>query len=165
MRFEWKEAEMCDKKFKQWTVQVNDEGYRIFNVDGDGSKKFLEVTTGPYGNPLFTIEPDLAFAVPEALVYVNAKDEQVSPAEKIGGIVCQESDGTARYRFSLSNPKAPKFETVEDGIEISGERWYLAVLFSKDKNRTFNYDAFYVREKPAKVKLLELADLNFTQLL
>lgn len=152
-----------DLYYKQWTLKAGDDNYQIVNADG-GVEKFYKVVMGPYGNPMIIIEPTLAFSVPEGLTYVNSKAEEVIPAEKIGGIICQETDGAAKFRFSLSNPNAPAFSITDDGIEIDGEKWYLAVLFSKDKNRTFNYDAFFVRQKPTQVKLLELADLNFSLL-
>ncbi len=150
--------------YKQWTANMGEEHYAVANLGDNGMEKFYKVVDGPYGNPIIIVEPTLAFPVPEALIYVNAKGDVVVPNEKIGGIICQEQDGTATHRFSLSNPKAPKFETTSDGILIDGVSWYLACLFSKDKNRIINYDAFYTREKPAQVKVLELSDLNFTQL-
>ncbi len=151
-------------QFKQWTLEIVDGDYTLTNRGENGVERFFKVVMGPYGDPKIIVEPALAFAAPEGLTYVNAKGEAVKPAEKIGGIICQETNGVATHRFSLSNAKAPKFEVVSDGIIIEGEHWYLCSLFSKDKNRIINYDAYYVRTKPTQVKLLELADLNFCQL-
>lgn len=155
---------MNTNTYKQWTAKMGEESYSIANLGETGNKRFYEVVNGPYGNPIIIVEPDLAFPCPEALTYINAKGEQTSPTEKIGGIVCQETDGTPVHRFSLSNPKAPQFEVTSDGIIIDGVNWYLFCLFSKDKNRIINYDAFYVLTKPEAVKMLELGDVNFTQL-
>lgn len=152
---------MNKHQFKQWTLNVEDEKYELFNPGTNGVQQFYNVTPGAYGQPVITAEPSLAFAVPEALTYVNFKGEPVVPAEKIAGIICQEADGTAVYRFSLSSPKAPRFQIVSYGIIIDDVSWHLCTLFSKDKNRVINYDAFYRREKCDVVRLIELADLNF----
>jgi len=152
---------MSKHQFKQWTLNVEDEKYELFNPGSNGVQQFYAVTPGAYGQPIITAEPSLAFAVPEALIYVNFKNEPVVPTEKIAGIICQEADGTAVHRFSLSSPKAPKFQIVSYGIIIDDVSWHLHTLFSKDKNRVVNYDAFYSRKAPEAVKLIELADLNF----
>lgn len=150
-----------EQKFKQWTLTTTEDAYKLFNPSEEIAEQFYSVVPGPYGNPIIIVEPTLAFPVPEGLTYVNSKGEVVVPAEKVGGIICIERNGTAKYRFSLSSTKAPKFETTSDGVIIDGEHWYLTVLFSKDKNRIINYDVFYSRTKPEEVRVLELQDLNF----
>jgi hypothetical protein len=147
-------------KNKQWMVEVDETTgeYKIVNVGPNGEHQFYMVTPGKYGEPIITPEPDLAFAVPSYLVYVNAKGETVVPTEKISGILCKES-----HRLSLTNAKNKNIgiKVNDDGsIQIGDETWHLATLFSKDKNRVRNYDAYLVREKPMRVKVLELGDID-----
>jgi hypothetical protein len=146
------------KFFLQWVIEFFENSYRIYNPDPEsGVKKFYEVKMGKYGEPIIVTEPALAFSCPSILEYVNAEGVSVIPEEKISGIIC--SDGK---RFSLTNAevKGIKIEPQNDGsILIAGEIWWINVLFSKDRNRIVNYDAFLIQEKPAKVKILELMDL------
>jgi hypothetical protein len=128
------------------------------NLGPNGEKRFYMISPGKYGEPIITPEPDLAFEVPATLTYINAKGEVVVPQEKISGIICKDGP-----RFSLTNAKKKgvKVQVNDDGsIQIDTETWWLATLFSKDKNRVRNYDAYLVREKPAQVKMLELGDLD-----
>lgn len=150
------------KPGNQWLVNVNPKTYDVSNPHPDtGSSRFYEMHSGQYNNPVYTIEPSLAFPVPAGVKYVSASGEEVRPQEKIGGIICQNPDGSAVHRTSLSSPKAPEFSETTEGIEIDGEVWYLHALISKDKNRAFNYDAIYRREKPSEVKVVELQDAQF----
>lgn len=151
---------MAEFKNKQWTVEINETtgDYKIVNLGPNGERQFYMVSPGRYGEPIITPEPDLAFAAPTSLTYVNAKGESVVPAEKISGIICKDS-----HRFSLTNAKnkGVEIKVNDDGsIQIGDEVWWLTTLFSKDKNRVRNYDAYLVREKPVLVKVLELADLD-----
>ena len=145
----------------QWTVYVVEEGnYNIYNLDPNNRKKrFFEVVmTKPHGQPVIVAEPDLAFDAPVNLLYLNAKGDAVKPDQKIAGIICQNGP-----RFSLSNAlaKGVLIKVNEDGsIQVGEEKWWLASLFSKDKNRIIGYDAFCVREQPQKVTIRELGDLN-----
>lgn len=144
----------------QWTVDIDEATgqYTIMNLGPNGERRYYMVSPGQYGEPVITPEPDLAFSVPVNLTYVNKKGEAVVPAEKISGIICQES-----HRFSLTNAKNKGIDvTVNDdgSIQVGDETWWLSTLFIKDKNRVRNYDAYLVREKPPQVKVLELADLD-----
>lgn len=142
-----------------WTVEIDEKGeYTIINLGPNGERRFYMVSPGKHGEPIITPDPDLAFEVPANLTYTNVKGETIVPAEKISGIICKDS-----HRFSLTNAKSKGIEVKvnDDGsIQIGEETWYLATLFSKDKNRIRNYDAYLVREKPARVKVLELGDLD-----
>lgn len=150
------------KPGNQWMVHANPKKYDVSNPHPDtGSSRFYEMHSGQYDNPVYTIEPSLAFPVPTEVRYVDANGGEVQPSEKIGGIICQNPDGSAVHRTSLSSPKAPEFTQTPEGIEIDGETWYLHALISKDKNRAFNYDAIYRREKPDAVKVVELQDAQF----
>ena len=128
----------------------------------NGTRKFYDLKSGPYGNPVITAEPDLALDTPTTVEYENNNGEAAQPEEKIAGIICKKA-GEVMHRFSLSSPKRPKFETIDEGAEliIEGVRWKLRALFRKDKNRIINYDAYYGKEAPDKVKLIELEDLDF----
>ncbi len=88
---------------------------------------------------------------------------EVWQKNKISGIICQDG-GTDVYRFSFSNPKAPKFEVNEEGVIINGEQWYLKVLFSKDAQRIGNFDAYYSRQKPDVVRVIEMGDINWDKI-
>ena len=150
-----------NKTGNQWIVSLSPKDYRVTNPRlKDGVAQFYEMHSGKYDNPVYTIEPDLAFPVPDDVNYINAQGTEVQPNEKIGGIICQNSDGSAAIRTSLSNQKAPEFTSTNEGLQIGDETWYLYALVSKDKNRAFNYDAFYRQEKPNQVKVLELADFK-----
>lgn len=146
------------KFFLQWVVEFFENSYRIYNPDPEsGVKKFYEIQMGQYGQPIIVAEPELAFDPPASLIYVDFAGNETKPTEKISGIIC--SDGK---RFSLTNAEAKgiKIEPQNDGsVMIAGEIWWINVLFSKDRNRIVNYDAFLIQEKPAKVKILELFDL------
>ncbi len=149
---------MDERQYLQWRAQMGDEKYSIFNPDpSTGQKRFYEIVSGQYGQPIIVAEPDFAFSCPEMLNYVNAKGETTVPAEKIAGIIC--NDGK---RFSLTNAKAKNItvEAQDDGsIKINDEIWWIVTLFQKDKNRIINYDAYLSKDRPEKVKILELADL------
>ncbi|MCC6710801.1 MAG: hypothetical protein IT416_00385, partial [Candidatus Pacebacteria bacterium] len=63
-----------------------------------------------------------------------------------------------------------KFRVTKDGLilflkdeagKVTKERWYLNTMFAKDKNRVKNHDGYYSRQKPAKIKMVELQDLEF----
>lgn len=146
----------------QWHLTANDDGYHIDNPAPDGTKRFYEVNSGPYGNPVITAEPDLAFPAPSTVSYVDSKGTEAEPEEKIAGVICKRA-GEIVQRFSLSNPKKPEFTAEREGAElvIDEVRWHLRALFRKDKNRVINYDAWYGEEKPDAVKIVELEDLNF----
>ncbi|MBI2037785.1 MAG: hypothetical protein HYT15_02540 [Candidatus Magasanikbacteria bacterium] len=148
---------------KQWTIKVDETtgDYNVTNLGPNGERQFYMVSPGQYGQPIITAEPDLAFDAPSNLTYVNAKGETVTPSEKIAGIICQDGP-----RFSLTNAKNKGITVVvsDDGsIQIGNEVWHLVTLFSKDKNRVVNYDAYLVRQQPAQVRVLELGDLNLFQ--
>lgn len=150
-------------KFGQWTMEVDEEvgHYEMYNLDpATGEKRFFRVVKGAYDAPKFEPESALAFACPNNLTYVNKQGETVAtPAEKISGLICQNGP-----RASLSNLKSKGIAVSanEDGsIQIGEEAWWLATLFSKDKNRFKNYDVFLVKAKPERpVKVLELGDLD-----
>ncbi len=147
-------------KFKQWTVTANqaDEKYNICNIDSDGKKQFYEIVSGEYGQPIIVAEPELAFVPPQTLMYVDAKFEQTRPDQRIAGIICQFGP-----RFSLTNAKSKGvvIKVNADGsIQVGEEKWWIATLFLKDKNRIRNYDAFCVRAKPNYIRILELGDIN-----
>lgn len=151
-------------KFGQWIIKGDDDpnsehfGYSISNRGPDGKRRFYEVVPGKYGQPIIVAEPDLAFEVPENLVYVNATDgKSIKPEEKIAGIICQNGP-----RLSLSNAKRQGIvvKTNDDGsVQVGEEKWWLFVLLQKDKNRIRNYDAFCVKEKPMFVIVAELGDM------
>ncbi len=150
-------------KFKQWTLVANeaDGKYNICNLGSDGQKQFYEVVSGEYGQPTIIAEPEYAFDTPANLLYVNAKGEGVKPDQpdqKIAGVVCKDGP-----RFSLTNAKSKGvvIKANDDGsIQVGEEKWWLATLFLKDKNRIRNYDAYCVRQQPEKVRILELGDLD-----
>ncbi|PIQ79447.1 hypothetical protein COV81_02055 [Candidatus Peregrinibacteria bacterium CG11_big_fil_rev_8_21_14_0_20_41_10] len=146
----------------QWHLTANDSGYNIANPGPDGTKRFYKVNSGPYGNPVITAEPDLAFQAPSTVKYIDSKGNETTPEEKIAGIICKQA-GEVMHRFSLSSPKKPKYTVEQEGAEliIDGVRWHLRALFQKDKNRIINYDAWYGPDKPKAVKIVELADLDF----
>ena len=146
----------------QWNLTSDEKGYHIANPDKEGKKRFYDLNSGPYGNPVITAEPDLAFPAPATVNYINSKGVEAKPEEKIAGIICKRA-GEVIHRFSLSNPKRPEFMPEQEGAELLIEdvRWHLRALFRKDKNRIINYDAWYGEEKPDAVKLVELEDLDF----
>jgi hypothetical protein len=128
----------------------------------NGTRKFYDLKSGPYGNPVITAEPDLTLDSPTTVECENNNGEAAQTEEKIAGIICKKA-GEVMHRFSLSSPKRPEFETIDEGAEliIEGVRWKLRALFRKDKNRIINHDAYYGEEAPDKVKLIELEDLDF----
>jgi hypothetical protein len=145
---------------KQWIVDVSGTtgDYAIVNLGPNGERQYYMVSPGQYGQPVITAEPDLALDVPIGIEYVNAKGEAVMPGEKIAGIICQ---GGARYSLTNARNKGVKVKVNDDGsIQVGDEKWWIATLFSKDKQRIINYDAYLVRQQPAQVKVLELGDLN-----
>ena len=161
----------------QWTYSVNlsDEQYgrllageldiEMESMEGfnlqDGVRAFYALALGKFGQPLFIVEPDRAFDCPSGLVYVDKLDKPIVPDQKIAGIICQEA-----LRASLTNamkqgkPVAPN---ADGSIQVGDEVWWVATLFVKDKNRIFGYDAYLVREKPERVNVRELGDLNLFQ--
>ncbi len=146
----------------QWRLTADEGGYHIENPAADGTKRFYEVNSGPYGNPVITAEPDLAFPAPSTVEYVDSQKRKAEPEEKIAGIICKRA-GEVIHRFSLSNPKRPEFTAEQEAAElvINDIRWHLRALFRKDKNRVINYDAWYGEDKPDAVRIVELEDLDF----
>lgn len=146
--------------FNQWRTVIEQDRYELSNPDESGEiRRFYSMANGIYGEPLITAEPDRAFELPSAVGFVNAKGQEIAkPPMKISGIICQskaeaEADKNSQvkvdHRVSLSNVGDRTIEHTEDGLLINGERWYLKTLFSKDGNRIKNYDAYYVKDKPA----------------
>lgn len=159
-------------QFNQWKILIETDKYELSNPNDSGEiRRFYSMANGTYGEPLITAEPDLAFALPPEVSFINAQGKEVEkPPMRISGIICQtkvkkedsdEEEIVTAHRFSLSGKGDRQIEPTEDGLLINGERWYLKTLFSKDGNRIKNYDAYYVKEKPAKVQLFELQDINF----
>ena len=148
--------------YGEWRIKADEENYSITNPGEDGKDRFYMVDKGPYGNPVITAEPDLAFKAPQGVDYVDAKGDKTEPVEKIAGIICKKL-GEVVHRFSLSSPNAPEYTLEEGGAEliIDGVRWHLRALFRKDKNRIINYDAWYGTVKPDSVLIVELEDLDF----
>ena len=146
----------------QWELTADDEGYQIENPDEAGVRRFYRVDSGPYGNPVITAEPDLAFEAPSTVDYLDMHGNKAAPEERIAGIICKRA-GEVIHRFSLSNNKKPDFAAENEGavLVIGDVRWHLRALFRKDKNRIINYDAWYGEEEPDAVKIVELEDLNF----
>lgn len=145
-------------KYGQWTLTADGEGYKFVNIGEDGGERFYRVEPGKYGQPLIIAEPTLAFDAPNGLNYVNHVDEATNPVEKIAGIICQNGP-----RFSLSNAQKQGIVVsvnADGSIQIGSETWWLATLFSKDKYRIVGYDAYLVREKPERVRVIELGDLD-----
>ena len=162
-----------ERKFGQWTIKVNKDGYEFFNLEDSGKKRFYSLENGDFGQPLIIAEPDNAFEVPSGVTYANAKGEEIDkPAEKISGVICQDKDGSVVHRFSLSNPKAPRFEKTDNGIiifvdddgEEKQEEWFLNTLFDKDGQRIQNHDGYYSKVKPESVRVSELQDVDFVEL-
>ena len=153
---------MLLKKYNQWVLSADDKNYELKCVNEKGGNDFYTVFPGKHGEPVIVAEPDKAFECPNSLKYVNSSHKPITPTEKIAGIICKNCDKVI-HRFSLSSPKKPDFEKIQNGAEIiiGGTRWHLQTLFSKDKNRIINYDAWYVPKKPAEVRILELEDLTF----
>lgn len=152
---------ICYFRFRQWMLEVNEgtASYNIYNHGSNGERQFYEVVPGKYGEPIIVAEPEYAFDVSVNLCYVNAKGDAVVPDQQIAGIICQDGP-----RFSLTNAKnkGVVIRANEDGsIQVGEEKWWLATLFLKDKNRFRGYDAYCVRQQPEKVRILELGDLNF----
>jgi hypothetical protein len=147
-------------QFGQWTLEVDEAAgtYEFYNRDLDtGVKRFFRVVPGPYSAPRVEPEPELAFGPPN-LKYQNAKGQEVVPDEKISGIICQGG-----IRASLSNLKSKGIAVTvntDGSLQVGDEVWWLATLFSKDKNRFLNYDAYLVRNQPDVVTVLELGDMN-----
>lgn len=144
----------------QWTVEVGKKPgqYMIMNLGPNGERQYYMASPGKYGEPILTPEPDLAFDPPTNLTYTNVKGETVVPTEKISGIICKDGP-----RLSLTNAKKQGVVIAinpNGSIQVGDEAWWLVTLFSKDKNRVRNYDAYLVSEKPAQVKVRELADLD-----
>ncbi len=162
---------VAEYQFKQWTFRFWADKYEIVNLEPDGTERFYKVIKGKYGEPIIVAEPDRAYASPENAEYANAKGETIPrPEGDISGIICQNENGSVAHRFSLSNPKTPKFRVTKDGLilflkdeagKVTKERWYLNTMFAKDKNRVKNHDGYYSRQKPAKIKMVELQDLEF----
>lgn len=168
---------MQEIKFQigQWTYTV--EGYdpatgtaqklRGINPSKQpgGPRRFYMMETGQFGQPLFTADPDMAFEVPSQLVCVDVASNPVTLTEKIGGIMCLGVGPKPQHRYSLTSaaektPVAIEVVVNDDGsIQVDGEKWWVAALIQKDRNRIFNYDAILVRDQPDQVFLVELGDL------
>lgn len=145
-------------RFRQWTLMVENDEYEIVNLDSNRKQQYYKVVSGEYGQPIIVAEPDLAFAVPTELRYVNKYGGTVAPTEKIAGIICKDGP-----RFSLTNAKnkGVVIKANDDGsIQVGDEVWWISTLFSKDKNRIVGYDAFLIRERPNVVMVRELGDLD-----
>lgn len=151
------------RQYGQWTLEADENGYRIYNEDEDGVKRYYLVKDGPYKNPIIEAEPDLGLDLPENGIYVDANEERLSeiPSEKITGIICKNGSEII-HRFSLSSTTRPEFTYDGDTqiITIDGEQWHLATLFSKDKNRIEGFDAYYKKSPQSAIKVIELADLD-----
>jgi hypothetical protein len=129
-------------------------------LDAGAKPQFYEVRPGKYGQPLLLPEPSRALDLPQGIRYVDGRTgEPVRPDEKIAGIIIQDEAGNTVYRNSLTNAanKSDQIELGDDGsLRVNGDVYYLYGLFLKDKNRTFNYDAYFTFKKPDCVRVTEL---------
>lgn len=156
----------------QWTSVTKSDGpdstavtdYRMVNLDDSGIRQFYEIRPGQYNEPKIRREPDRALALPTQVRYVNADGSACQPDEKIAGIVLRDEAGNVVGRYSLTNATRQKieYELSDDGtLRIDGKVFHLNGLFSPDKNRIENYDAFFSPTKPDVVTMLELEDVTF----
>jgi len=150
----------------QWEIQRDEADpngrYRIINRGPDGSLRFYMVRSGDYGQPLIVAEPSLGVACPTGVVYTHPTAGKVDrPCAKITGVIFKLADGTVG-RFSLSNAalQGSGWTLAEDGsLRMDGHILHLAAIFQKDGKRFEGLDAFFLPERPAAVKFLELMDL------
>lgn len=139
--------------------------YEIANIGGDGKRDFYILTSGQYGQPLITAEPDRALDLPASLKYVTAQGNEIKPTEKLGGFIIRENSGAISYRYSLTNAHKSGvdlqgFQPSDASFLVDGKTYWLNALFSKDKNRYINYDGFFSPNKTARVMVYELSDLR-----
>jgi len=160
----WKTIHECE----QWQIQVSggqgNNSYQIVNVGPGGTLQFYRAFSGKYGEPLLEPEPDLAVPPPSGCTYINGAGEEITPDQKISGLICRGADGKVSLRVSLTNAKNKgiKWSLEDDGrVIIDGQVFFLYALVVKDKNRIRNYDAFFGPTPPEDqiVKVLELEDL------
>lgn len=149
---------MTEKNFKQWRIRFLDGEYEFANIGPGGVRQFYMVVPGQYGQPIIVAEPDLAFDAPGMLDYIDAEGKVKRPDEKIAGIICKDG---LRASITSAGHQGIKITVNDDGsIQVGDEAWWIATLFSKDKNRIVGYDAYLVRDRPESVRILELGDLD-----
>lgn len=166
-------------KTKQWTVvkepaastddtnaneaETEVASYAIVNLSEDGRRRFYQVVSGQFGEPIMHPEPDRALALPSDVAYVHASSgEALTPKGKISGILLKNAAGEIVGRYSLTNAaeQGIGIKLYDDGsLTVDGEKYYLRSLLTKDKNRILNFDGFFSEEPQAQVKVWELADL------
>ncbi len=155
----WTEIHRCG----QWVIEIDGSNYRIINPGTGGVLQYYSVENGQYGQPLIRPEPDLAVAAPSAVSYVDRDGRSVTPDEKISGFICRDAGGVIVYRVSLTNAKnrGIMWGLTDDGkLTVDGHDFWLYALVRKDRNRIFNYDAYFRAAQPTDpVKLIELEDV------
>lgn len=154
-------------KNKQWTLSVDEANgeYSISNIDPDtGKKRFYEIVAGEYGQPIIIPEPELSWDIPLEMAenIVNLSGEKINSLEleKISGIICF---GGPRFSLSAAKAKNMKVEFIggrSGKILIDQVEWYVAYIFSKDKNRIRNYDVFTYKQPRKSIMLFELQDMS-----
>ena len=144
------------------------EGYKLTNPGPgpDTKLRFYTVENGVYGQPLVYADPELAIELPKGLTYVTPRGDEVKPTEKLAGFIITELDGSVSYRYSLTNATSKGgvsygFDPDDNSFKVDGKTYWVHTLFSKDKNRVINYDAFCTPVKTTRVSMIELADLRF----
>jgi hypothetical protein len=136
--------------------------YCIVNRSPTGQRQFYDVIAGKFGEPLMRKEPDQALPVPSGLQYVR-DGAHVVPDQRIAGCVVKDGSKVIE-RFSITNAiKKGRSVTLSDmgELTVDGNRYFLTALFSADRNRVKNYDAFFSTrpETGPPIRLVELEDL------
>ncbi|MCC7432318.1 hypothetical protein IT412_02210 [Candidatus Peregrinibacteria bacterium] len=162
--------------YGQWTYSVTNDGISGENVAPDGTKQFYSLKLGPYGQPLFTQEPDLGIPVPATVAAVNGKGQPVSiEGMRIVGLVVYAPDGSVLARCSLSGwyKKSLKhgeaFQVNADGsvtftktgdAALDGKTFQMVGLCAPDKNRMEGHVAFLKLTKSSPTRIFELEDFG-----
>lgn len=162
---QWNVAARCN----QWTVATQPDDtigsdpkrvarFRIVNLDEAGRRKFYEVESGQFGQPILVPEPEKALPVPANVAYVRGNSrEPVTLPEKIAGIILRNERGATVGRFSLTNAErqGTQLSLDDDGrLVVDSQTFFLQSILMPDANRVRNYNAYFGPTRPASGNVL-----------
>ncbi|WP_436023657.1 hypothetical protein [Trinickia sp. LjRoot230] len=155
----WDVAARCT----QWTVLTQPDQtigsdpkrvarFRVVNLDETGRRRFYEVQSGKFGEPIVVPEPEKALPVPANVKYVHGRTgDAVTLPEKIAGIILRNEKGFTVGRFSLTNAERQGTQLSLDNsgrLEVDGKTFFLQSILMPDANRVRNYDAYFGPTRP-----------------
>ncbi|MGL5830986.1 MAG: hypothetical protein ACRCZE_02435 [Candidatus Altimarinota bacterium] len=158
---------------------VTIEAYEMVNLGKPSEagqelpRRFYQMQSGQYGEPLMRPEPTYGLDLPNNLVFRRKKKgldwdngEVFYPLEKLTGVLCNEVEPPLRASLTrLVDEKKPYGFNPDGSFQVDGKIMHLRTIFNKDKKRFVgSVDGFFSLTKPDYVRYVELEELELGSL-